>query len=127
MIVKIFRFEKLEVWQQARKLNRKVYECTKAFPDTERYALVSQLRRASVSVSSNIAEGAGRNSDVDFARFLEIAYGSLMEVVSQLFLALDEGYLEQTKWDEIASDAHVIASQLAALSKSLGREPRRSS
>ena len=50
-----------------------------------------------------------------------------MEVVSQLFLALDEGYLEQTKWDEIASDAHVIASQLAALSKSLGREPRRSS
>ena len=83
-----FRFEKLEVWQQARKLNRKIYECTRLFPEEERYALVSQIRRSSVSVASNIAEGSGRNSDADFSRFLEISYGSLMEVISQLYLCL---------------------------------------
>jgi four helix bundle protein len=73
------------VWQQARLLNKKIYGLSKAFPSNEPYSLTSQIRRASISVSSNIAEGSGRNSDADFAHFLEIAYGSLMEVVSQLF------------------------------------------
>ena len=85
-----FRFQKVEVWQQARRLNKKAYICTRQFPESERFGLVSQIRRASVSISSNIAEGSGRNSDVDFSHFLEIAYGSLMEVISQLYLALDK-------------------------------------
>ena len=122
---KSFRFEKLEVWQQARKFNRRIYEATRNFPEIERYTLLSQMRRASVSVSSNIAEGSGRNSDADFAHFLEIAYGSLMEVISQLFLAKDEEYIDQTLLNGILDEAHVIAAQIAALSKTLGRLPRR--
>lgn len=86
--------------------------------------MVNQIRRASVSVSSNIAEGSGRNSDPDFARFLEIAYGSLMEVVSQLFLALDEGYVSQEDLSEIMDLAHLVASRLSTLSKSLGRNSK---
>ena len=88
------------------------------------FALTSQLRRASVSVSSNIAEGSGRNSDKDFAHFLEIAYGSLMETVSQCFLALDEGYLTQKDFDSLAGDADKLAGKIVALSKSLGRSAR---
>ena len=87
--------------------------------------MVNQMHRASVSISSNIAEGSGRNSDPDFARFLEIAYGSLMEVVSQLFLALDEKYLSQDDFTEIMDLTHLIAARLSSLSKSLGRNPKR--
>src|SRR4051812_47302113 len=90
-----FRFEKLTVWQEARKLNRTIYSLTQKFPEAERFGVVSQLRRASVSVSANIAEGSGRNSDKDFAHFLEQSYGSFMEVASLLYLALDEGYLTE--------------------------------
>ena len=122
--MKEFRFQKLDVWQQARLLNKQIYQLSKSFPLHEAYALTSQIRRASISVSSNIAEGSGRNSDTDFAHFLEIAYGSLMEVISQLFRALDEGYISQLQMDKIAFEADVLASQLVALSKALGRASR---
>jgi four helix bundle protein len=122
--MKQFRFQKLDVWQQARLLNKQIYQLTGSFPSHETYALTSQIRRASISVSSNIAEGSGRNSDTDFAHFLEIAFGSLMEVISQLFLALDQGYITQLQMDEIAVEADVLASQLVALSKALGRASR---
>ena len=122
--MKQFRFQKLNVWQQARLLKKNIYGLTRTFPSNETYALASQIRRASIFVSSNIAEGAGRNSDADFAHFLEIGYGSLMEVISQLFLALDEGYTNQSKMDAIASEADILASQLVALSKTLGRVSR---
>jgi len=88
------------------------------------FALTSQIRRASLSISSNIAEGSGRNSDADFAHFLEIAYGSLMEVVSQLFIALDESYLIESQFEALADEADMLASKIVALSKSLGRQPR---
>ena len=119
-----FRFEKLEVWQLSRRVNRRVYAAAKTFPETERYALCQQLRRASVSVSSNIAEGSGRNSDIDFAHFLEIAYGSLMEVVSQLFIASDEGYLDGSTLDSLLTDADLLAAKLVSLSKTLGCQSR---
>ncbi len=119
-----FRFEKLEVWQLARRFNRRIYAVVKNFPECEHHALSSQLRRASVSVVSNIAEGAGRNSDADFARFLEIAYGSLMEVVSQLFIASDEAYLEGASFDSLLVEADLLAAKLVSLSKTLGRRPR---
>jgi four helix bundle protein len=92
--MKQFRFQKLEVWQQARLLNKAIYSLSGGFPSSELYALTSQIRRASISVSSNIAEGSGRNSDADFAHFLEIAYAYLMEVISQLFLALDQRFYQ---------------------------------
>jgi four helix bundle protein len=108
----------------ARALNKTIYPVTRQFPKEEQFGLTSQLRRASVSVSSNIAEGSGRNSDVGFAHSLEIAYGSLMESVSQLFLALDENYLSKDSFASLLADADFPAGKIAALSKSLGRVPR---
>jgi four helix bundle protein len=119
-----FRFERIEAWQLARAFNKAVYRAARGFPKEEMFALTSQIRRASVSISSNIAEGSGRNSDADFAHFLEIAYGSLMEVVSQLYLALDQGYVRDVQFDELLAEADVLASKIVALSKALGRKPR---
>jgi len=79
-----YAFEKLEVWQKSRSLVKKIYDVTSRFPIEEKYALTIQLRRASISVSSNIAEGSTRWGKRDKARFYEIAYGSLIEVMNQL-------------------------------------------
>lgn len=76
-------------------LARKVYEVTQSFPEDERYGLVAQLRRASVSVPSNIAEGHARNRSKEFARFLQVARGSLAEVDTQIILAQDLGFVEE--------------------------------
>jgi four helix bundle protein len=114
-----FRFEKLEVWQEARKLNHAVYCLTKKFPRDEMFAMTSQIRRAAVSVSANIAEGSGRNSDRDFARFLEQSYGSLMEVAAILYLALDEKYLTDAEADPLFADLEKLAKRIAALNRSL--------
>jgi len=119
-----FRFEKLEAWQLARAFNKAVYAASKSFPKDESFALAAQLRRASISISSNIAEGSGRNSDADFAHFLEIAYGSLMEAVSQLFLAFDQGYFSRESFAELQDQAALLAGKIGGLSKSLGRSPR---
>lgn len=83
----MFNFEKLEVWQKAIEFADDVYRITKAFPSDERFGLTNQMRRAAVSISSNLAEGTSRNSRADNARFVEIATGSLFEVVSQAFLS----------------------------------------
>ncbi|MCX8091042.1 MAG: four helix bundle protein [Verrucomicrobiae bacterium] len=114
-----FRFEKLEVWQEARKLNGSISHLVRRFPRREMFALSSQIRRASVSVSSNIAEGAGRNSDRDFAHFLELAYGSLMEVASLLHLALDEGYICEPELDALLNDVERLAKRIVSLNRSL--------
>jgi len=119
-----FRFQKLEIWQQARALNKAIYSLSCDFPPSELYALTSQIRRGSISVSSNIAEGSGRNSDADFAHFLEIAYASLMEVISQLYLAMDQGYITDKQLQLISADADLLASQIVTLSKTLGRASR---
>jgi four helix bundle protein len=114
-----FRFEKLTVWQEARALNVLVYRITRSFPSHEVYAMTSQIRRASVSVSSNIAEGAGRNSDRDFAPFLEQSYASLMEVASLFYLALDENYLSKVDFQLLLEKIESLAKQVAALNRSL--------
>jgi len=107
-----FRFEKLEVWQAARKINQFVYRLTQNFPRRELFAMTSQLRRVAVSISANIAEGAGRNSDKDFAHYLEQGYGSLMEVAAIFYLALDDGYVN-------SSELELLAKRIAALNRSL--------
>jgi four helix bundle protein len=114
-----FRFERLEVWQAARRLTRSVYGMARTLPKSEDYALGSQLRRAAISVSANIAEGSGRNSDADFAHFLEIAYGSAMECASLIFLGLDEKYFSQAEVDAALSEIDVVAAKLVALNRSL--------
>ena len=114
-----FRFEKLEVWQEARAINRSIYRLTRKFPRQELFAMTSQIRRASISVSSNIAEGSGRNSDKDFAHFLEQSYGSLMEVASVFYLGLDEGYVTEADLDPLFDDIERLAKRTAALNRSL--------
>ncbi len=114
-----FRFEKLEVWQEARKINQVIYRLTRKFPREELFAMTSQIRRASISVSSNIAEGSGRNSDKDFAHFLEQAYGSLMEVPSIFYLAFDEGYVQESDLDPLFDELERLAKRTVSLNCSL--------
>lgn len=83
----MFNFEKLDVWQKAIDFADLIYNETRTFPAEERFGLTNQLRRAAVSISSNLAEGSPRSSKNDFARFTEIAAGSVFEVVSQAFIA----------------------------------------
>jgi four helix bundle protein len=87
-------YKKLIVWQKAMELVRVVYRLSKSFPPDERYALTDQLRRAAVSIPSNIAEGCGRASKKDYAHFLSIARGSFYETMTQLQIAQDLGYIE---------------------------------
>ena len=117
----MFRFEKLEVWQKAVEFADCVYEITRGFPDDERFGLTSQTRRAAVSISSNIAEGSGRSSDKDFAHFVEIAYGSLMEIVSQMQVAFRQSFLQAQKRSELYQRAEELARMLSGLRSSLLR------
>ena len=120
-----FRFEKLDVWKLARNLVSHIYNVTGKFPDDERFGLTSQLRRAAVSVVSNIAEGSGRNSDTDFAHFLEMSYGSLMEVVTQLVVAFDLGYIGEDELNKLRQNSSEIAAKLGALNRSLSVSKRK--
>jgi four helix bundle protein len=115
-----FRFEKLEVWQDARSVNRVIYKLARKFPRHEMFAMTPQVTRAAISISSNIAEGSGRNSDKDFAHFLELAYGSLMETASILYLALDESYVAEGELDPLFERLETLAKRIASLNRSLG-------
>src|SRR2546425_10420169 len=95
----MFNFEKLDVWNEAIDFADLVYSITRAFPDDERFGLTSQMRRAAVSVSSNIAEGSARMSRADFAHFIEIATGSLFEAVSQSEISTRQGFLSKSDYD----------------------------
>ncbi len=88
-----YSFEKLEIWTLSRSFVKDIYKLTNNFPKDEKYVLVMQLRRAAVSVVSNIAEGVSRLSVKDRCRFLEVSYGSLMEVYTQLWIATDLSYI----------------------------------
>ena len=92
-------FTDLVVWQRAMELVKQVYVLSKKFPADERYALTDQLRRAVVSIPSNIAEGSGRSSNADYAHFLSIARGSLYETMTQLRIAVDLGYIPELSED----------------------------
>ena len=116
-----FRFEKLDVWHRAVEFADAVYDATSHFPSDERFGLTSQMRRAAVSVSSNIAEGSGRASDRDFGRFVEIAYGSLMEVVSQLFIARRRDFILKETFDAVYEQADEVARMLSGLKAHLER------
>lgn len=90
-------YKELKIWQRSVNLATTVYAITQSFPKTEQYGLVQQIRRAVVSISSNIAEGAGRKTNKEFGYFLNIAYGSLYELETQLIISTNLGYLEQEK------------------------------
>ncbi|MEL6615029.1 MAG: four helix bundle protein [Bacteroidota bacterium] len=114
-------FEDLRVWQEAVALCERVYAVTRSFPDDERFGLTSQLRRATVSVSSNIAEGWGRGSRSDYARFLRIARGSLFEVKTQLVIAERVGFLTPKASGEAQRHVDQVRRMLHGLVRSLER------
>lgn len=113
-----FYFEELVVWKKAMELVRLVYQAAKTFPADERFALTDQLRRAVVSIPSNIAEGNGRGSNKDYAHFLSIARGSLYETMTQLRIAKDLGYLDDYSQFEVL--AVEIGRMLGAMLKKYG-------
>ncbi len=114
-----YSFEKLDVWQDARLFVKEIYTITKLFPSEERYNLCSQIQRASISIVSNIAEGLSRNSDKEKIRFIEIAYGSLMEVYCQIYISVDLLYITAQQFDELKSSIDKIANKLNALNRSI--------
>ena len=120
----MFNFEKLDVWQRANGFADLVYKVTKTFPEDERFGLTNQMRRAEVSVSSNIAEGSARSSRNDNARFLEIATGSLFEVVAQSFISRRQGFLTEPDFKTIYATADELGRMLSGLRRSLRESAR---
>ena len=95
------RFKDLEIWKKSRIFCSSVYKITSKFPESEKFGLTNQLRRASVSIPSNIAEGSSRNSNKDFSRFLQITLGSAYEIETQLLIAFDLGFIEKEESDNL--------------------------
>lgn len=114
----IFAFEQLDVYQVARRYVKNVYLLSDKFPQKEDFALTSQIRRAAVSITSNIAEGTSRFSIKDKSHFIEIAYGSLMETYSQLQVAMDLGYITQSNIEQQHPLVVELRNRLSALRKS---------
>ena len=114
-----FSFEKLDVWQDSRSLTKVIYEVTKSFPDSEKFGLVSQMRRASVSVSSNIAEGAARSSTKDYIRFLYQSLGSASELETQYLACQLLNLTEENPeyLDKIDHVLRMLKSQINSLKK----------
>jgi four helix bundle protein len=114
-----FNFEKLDVWREAIQFANLIYKLTSKFPENERFGLTNQMRRAAVSVSSNLAEGTSRTSRTDFGRFVEIATGSLFEIVSQANISLNQHFLTRTEYECIISSAEKQCRMLSGLRRSL--------
>ena len=112
-------FHQLKVWEKAHRLTLDVYKATVNFPRSELYGLTSQIRRASLSIPSNIAEGCGRNSDADFARFLQVAMGSASETEYQLILSKDLDYLSAEYYKVLQGEVEEVKRMLASLLKTL--------
>ena len=112
-------FKKLEVWKRSLLLAKEIYRITKKFPKDETFGLTSQLRRACISIPSNIAEGSQRSSDKDFANFLAIALGSLAELETQLILSKELGYLLQDDLTNALGETDQIAKMIVSFRKHL--------
>ena len=112
-------YQDLAAWQNARELNYEIYQVTKEFPQDERFGLISQIRRAAVSIPSNIAEGYGRGARADYIRFLRIARGSLFEVETQLVLSSDLGFVDDDLRNELNEKITAVARPLSGLIRSL--------
>src|SRR5687768_119426 len=117
--VPMFNFEKLDVWQKCIALADSVYGFTKPFPSDERFGLTNQMRRAAVSISSNIAEGCSRSSKADFRRFVEIATGSTFELLSQARVARGQTFCTPSDHDRLYNGALEIVRMLSGLRDSL--------
>ena len=109
----------LKIWQRSRALVKKVFHLTESFPGSQQYGLTIQIQRAAVSIPSNIAEGAGRNSSKEFIRFLDIANGSAFELETQLLLSCDLGFVKEEQIENIISDLKEIQKMIFKFRSSL--------
>lgn len=116
--MKVFSFEKLIVWQKSKTLTVFIYQITKLFPDEEKFGLISQMRRCAISISSNLAEGSGRNQPKDKARFTEIAYGSALELLNQIIISKELDFLSESNYKTIREKLTEITAMLDGLRKS---------
>jgi len=112
-------FRELKVWQKGRELVKEVYTLTAGFPQSEIYGLTSQMRRAAVSIPSNIAEGSGRKSQKEFSRFLEIANSSSLELETQLYVSLDINFIKDEEFSHFIENIHEIQKMIYSLDKSI--------
>jgi four helix bundle protein len=113
-------YRDLEVWQKAMVVAKVIYQATSAFPSDEKFGLVNQMRRASVSIPSNIAEGHARSSTADFQRFISIAMGSVAELETQIILSTDLSYLTSDHQVTLLRELDDIGKMLRGLHRSLG-------
>ena len=111
----MWNYRKLDVWKRALNLTKVIYEITRDFPNEEKYGLSGQLRRASVSVSSNIAEGCGRRTSKDYIQFLHNAMGSVKEVESELFVAEKLGYIKMIDIEKILKELDEIGKMIGGV------------
>ena len=116
--MKIYSFEKLIVWQKSRKLAVLIYKITLVFPKEELFGMTSQMRRCSISIPSNIAEGSGRQTSKEKARFTEIAYSSALELLNQLMISLDLNYINEENYLKTRTEIEEITFMLDSLRKS---------
>lgn len=113
-----FSFEKLTVWIDSKELIKVIYTITKSFPEEEKFGLTNQLRRASVSVASNLAEGTSRNTNKDKGHFTTMAYSSLMEVLNQIIISKELNFINEENYKVLRESIEKIANKLNALRKS---------
>ena len=112
-------YKELKVWQKAGEFVKFIYILTNKFPKEELYGIVSQMRRAAISISSNIAEGSGHTSNKDFSRFLEISYSSASELETQLILSFDLEFIDKDELDDGMMNLNEIQKMLTGLINSL--------
>ena len=111
----IYSFEKLEVWIESKNFTKSIYLVTSKFPETEKYGLISQLRRASISICSNIAEGSARKSFKDKAHFTTMAFSSAVEVLNQLIICCELDFMSENEYFKLRGDLESITNKLNAL------------
>ena len=112
-------YRELKIWQRGVELATKVYQLSLKFPSDEKFGLTSQIRRAAVSISSNIAEGSGRTTDKDFANFLAYAYGSLCEVDTQLQIAVNLSFVAKEEIEELENEIDEVQRMIYSFKRNL--------
>jgi four helix bundle protein len=125
--MRVRKFEELETWKRARELTNRVYQASATSGFSRDFGLKNQIRRAAISILSNIAEGFERGGDKEFLQFLAVAKGSCGEVRAQLYIAVDQGYLSQELFEELSNNVREIGRMISGLMKYLSKSDLRGS
>ncbi len=115
------QYKKLKIWQDSVTFSINIYKITKQFPHDEQFGLISQLRRAAISIPSNIAEGSKRGTKKDFAAFLRIAHGSSAEIETQLFIAKELNFIKEEDYKNLITSLEKIMGMLASFIKTISK------